>query len=204
LSFVKQSQVNDKAGFDFALAARNFMRQDPDVMLLGEIRDEATAQIAVRAAITGHLVISTIHTNDAVTAVPRLLDLKVDSFLLSSALVAVIAQRLVRKICRNCREEYLLSDEERKIFDRHRFAMTHGRRGKGCPACSGTGYQGRVAINEVLVLNDKVKQLVFERASSGDILEAARSDGMRSLLDDGLLKAAEGITTIEEVLRVAG
>jgi len=204
LSFVKQSQVNDKAGFDFALAARNFMRQDPDVMLLGEIRDEATAQIAVRAAITGHLVISTIHTNDAVTAVPRLLDLKVDAFLLSSALAAVIAQRLVRKICRNCREEYLLSDEERKIFDSHGFVMTRGKRGKGCPSCSGTGYQGRVAINEVLVLDDRVKQLVFERASSGAILEAARSVGMRSLLDDGLLKAAEGLTTIEEVLRVAG
>jgi len=103
LSFVKQSQVNEKAGFDFALAARNFMRQDPDVMLLGEIRDEETAKIAVRAAITGHLVLSTIHTNDAVTAIPRLLDLKLDAFLLSSALTAVIAQRLVRKICPNCR-----------------------------------------------------------------------------------------------------
>lgn len=204
LSFVKQSQVNDKAGFDFALAARNFMRQDPDVMLLGEIRDEATAQIAVRAAITGHLVISTIHTNDAVTAVPRLLDLKVDSFLLSSALAAVIAQRLVRKICRNCREEYLLSEDERKMFDTHGFVMTRGKRGKGCSSCSGTGYHGRVAINEVLVLDDKVRQLVFERASSGAILEAARTAGMRSLLDDGLLKAAEGLTTIEEVLRVAG
>lgn len=204
LSFVKQSQVNEKAGFDFALAARNFMRQDPDVMLLGEIRDESTAQIAVRAAITGHLVISTIHTNDAITAVPRLLDLKVDSFLLSSALAAVIAQRLVRKVCRNCREEYLLSDDERKMFDAHGYVMTRGKRGKGCEVCSDTGYQGRVAINEVLVLDDKVRQLVFEKASSGSILEAARACGMHSLLEDGLLKAAEGVTTIEEVLRVAG
>lgn len=204
LSFVKQSQVNDKAGFDFALAARNFMRQDPDVMLLGEIRDEETAQIAVRAAITGHLVLSTIHTNDAVTAVPRLLDLKVDSFLLSAALSAVIAQRLVRKICRNCSEEYLLSDEERDQFQLHGIHQVHGRRGKGCPTCNGSGYLGRIAICEALVLDNHVKQLVFERASSGAIMDAARGGGMRSLIEDGMLKAAEGLTTIDEVLRVAG
>ena len=204
LSFVKQTQVNEKAGFDFALAARNFMRQDPDVMLLGEIRDEATAQIAVRAAITGHLVLSTIHTNDAVTAIPRLLDLKLDTFLLSSALAAVIAQRLVRRNCRVCTEEYLLSDDERELFQDHGLHQVHGKRGVGCPACNGTGYQGRVAICEILVLNDAVRQLVFDRASSGAILEAARTVGMLSLMTDGVYKAAEGVTTIEEVLRVAG
>lgn len=204
LSFVKQSQVNEKAGFDFALAARNFMRQDPDVMLLGEIRDEETAQIAVRAAITGHLVLSTIHTNDAVTAVPRLLDLKVDAFLLSSALCAVIAQRLVRKICPNCCEEYLLGDDERDIFQQYGFHQVSGKRGKGCASCNGTGFLGRIAICEVLVLDDRVKQLVFERASSGVIMEAARGGGMRSLIEDGILKAVEGLTTIEEVMRVAG
>lgn len=204
LSFVKQTQVNEKAGFDFALAARNFMRQDPDVMLLGEIRDEATAQIAVRAAITGHLVLSTIHTNDAVTAIPRLLDLKLDTFLLSSALAAVIAQRLVRRNCRSCSEEYLLNDSERELFQHHGLHQVHGKRGKGCPTCNGTGYQGRVAICEILVLNDAVRQLVFERASTGAILDAARTVGMLSLLTDGVYKAAEGMTTVDEVLRVAG
>lgn len=204
LSFVKQTQVNEKAGFDFALAARNFMRQDPDVMLLGEIRDEATAQIAVRAAITGHLVLSTIHTNDAVTAIPRLLDLKLDTFLLSSALSAVVAQRLVRRNCRVCTQEYLLSDDERELFQEHGLHQVHGKRGTGCPTCNGTGYQGRVAICEILVLNDAVRQLVFDRASSGAILEAARTVGMLSLMTDGIYKAAEGLTTIDEVLRVAG
>jgi type II secretory ATPase GspE/PulE/Tfp pilus assembly ATPase PilB-like protein len=204
LSFVKQTQVNEKAGYDFALAARNFMRQDPDVMLLGEIRDEETAQMAVRAAITGHLVLSTLHTNDAATAIPRLLDLKVDTFLLSSALVAVIAQRLVRKNCKYCSEEYLLSDDELQVFRQHKLEVTKGRRGVGCSKCGNSGFSGRVSICEVLVVDSRIRQLIFEGASTGAIMELAVAEGMIPLQQDGINKAAAGITTLTEVLRVAG
>ncbi len=204
LSFIRQSQVNERAGFDFALAARNFMRQDPDVMLLGEIRDEETAQIAVRAAITGHLVLSTIHTNDAVTAIPRLLDLKLDAFLLSSALTAVLAQRLLRKICPHCRQEYLLTEEEQELFRQHGFELTHGNRGIGCSKCNDSGYLGRLSICEVLVIDDEIRQMIFDGSSTAAIAEAARKRGMRPLLEDGILKAAEGLTTMAEVMRVAG
>lgn len=204
LSFVKQSQVNDKAGFDFALAARNFMRQDPDVMLLGEIRDEETAQIAVRAAITGHLVLSTIHTNDAVTAIPRLLDLKLDAFLLSSALTAVIAQRLVRKICPSCKIEYSITDEERELLTSLHLEKRLAFKGAGCPKCNHTGYLGRLVISEVLPMNDQIRQMIFEGASTGIIVATARKHGMTSMLEDGLNKAVDGLTTIAEVIRVAG
>ncbi len=204
LSFVKQTQVNEKAGYDFALAARNFMRQDPDVMLLGEIRDEETAQMAVRAAITGHLVLSTLHTNDAATAIPRLLDLKVDTFLLSSALVAVIAQRLVRKNCKYCSEEYLLNDDELQVFRQHQLEVTKGRRGVGCSKCGNSGFSGRVSICEVLVVDSRIRQLIFEGASTGAIMELAVAEGMIPLQQDGINKAAAGITTLAEVLRVAG
>jgi type II secretory ATPase GspE/PulE/Tfp pilus assembly ATPase PilB-like protein len=204
LSFVKQTEVNEKAGYDFALAARNFMRQDPDVMLLGEIRDEETAQMAVRAAITGHLVLSTLHTNDAATAIPRLLDLKVDTFLLSSALVAVIAQRLVRKNCKYCNEEYQLNDDELQVFRQHQLEITKGRRGVGCSKCGNSGFSGRVSICEVLVVDSRIRQLIFEGASTGAIMELAVAEGMIPLQQDGINKAAVGITTLAEVLRVAG
>lgn len=204
LSFVKQTQVNEKAGYSFSLAARNFMRQDPDVMLLGEIRDEDTAQMAIRSAITGHLVLSTLHTNDAATAIPRLLDLKVDHFLLSSALIAVLAQRLVRKICPHCREEYMLDHEEWELLSLHGFDTTRGYRGKGCKKCQGTGYIGRISICEILVVDSIIQQLIFEKASTGAVLEAAKAAGMTSMLYDGISKAAKGITTVSEVIRVAG
>jgi type II secretory ATPase GspE/PulE/Tfp pilus assembly ATPase PilB-like protein len=204
LSFVKQTQVNEKAGYTFSTAARNFMRQDPDVMLLGEIRDEDTAQMAIRSAITGHLVLSTLHTNDAATAIPRLLDMKVDHSLLSSALVAVLAQRLVRKICPHCREEYEFDTDERILLTQHGFDANRGYRSTGCSKCRGTGYMGRISICEILVVDNKIKQLIFEGASTGAIMEAAAAAGMTSLLQDGISKAAKGITTISEVLRVAG
>ncbi len=204
LSFVKQTQVNEKVGYDFALASRNFMRQDPDIMLLGEIRDEVTAQIAVRASITGHMVLSTLHTNDAVTAIPRLLDLKVDRLLISSALLAIVAQRLVRRICRYCREEYQLSDGEKAIFEEYGISATTGSRGKGCSKCNGTGYSGRAAICEILVVNDAIRELVYAGASTIAIGEAAKKNGMVPLQRDGMLKAAKGVTTVEEILRVAG
>lgn len=204
LSFVKQTQVNDKAGYDFALASRNFMRQDPDVMLLGEIRDEETAKIAVRASITGHMVLSTLHTNDAVTAIPRLLELKVDRFLMASSLLAIIAQRLARKICRFCRQQRPPSNQERAYFQHYGITIETVYQGKGCSKCNGTGYSGRVAICEILVIDDAIKELIFSGASTIHITETAVKNGMVPMQRDGLRKAAQGITTLEEILRVAG
>lgn len=206
LSLVKQTEVNLKAGYDFALAGRNFMRQDPDVMLLGEIRDQETASIAVRASITGHLVLSTLHTNDAITAIPRLFDLGVDSFLLSSSLLAIVAQRLVRKICPHCKESYSLDDEYREIlhfYNIHDIPQTLYR-GGGCKICNFSGYIGRTAIGEIFIIDDEIKDLITRRQPVHLIKESAIQKGMRSLIMDGINKVGRGITTIDEILRVTG
>lgn len=204
LSLIKQTQVNEKVGYDFALAGRNFMRQDPDVMLLGEIRDEETAKIAIRASITGHLVLSTLHTNDAVTAIPRLVDLNVDSFLLSSSLLAIMAQRLVRKICSYCKTEYSLQEHEAAVFKDHGFSVSTAYRGRGCNRCGGTGYSGRTVIGEIMIIDDEIRELIYSGASVTALKAAAVKKGMVPLKLDAVKKAAEGITTLEEVLRVAG
>lgn len=204
LSLIKQTQVNEKVGYDFALAGRNFMRQDPDVMLLGEIRDEETAKIAIRASITGHLVLSTLHTNDAVTAIPRLIDLNVDRFLLSSSLLAIMAQRLVRKICNFCKREYNLNDYEISVFKEHGISLTTAFKGSGCPKCSDTGYSGRTVIGEILIIDDEIRDLIYSAASVTVLKAAAVKKGMIPLKDDAIKKAAAGITTIDEVIRVAG
>lgn len=206
LSLVKQTEVNEKAGYDFALAGRNFMRQDPDVMLLGEIRDEETAKIAIRASITGHLVLSTLHTNDAITAIPRLLDLNVDRFLLSSSLLAIVSQRLVRKICSYCKKEYQPTDADRL---RLKFAGTNEQIetafvGAGCKACNSTGYAGRIAIGEIMIVDDEIKELVSTAASIKTIRDTMVKKKMRFLLESGMQNVRNGMTTIEEVLRVAG
>jgi len=206
LSLVRQTEVNNKAGYDFALAGRNFMRQDPDVILLGEIRDEETAKIAVRASITGHLVLSTLHTNDAVTSVPRLLDFGVDSFLLSASLMAIVAQRLVRKICPECKKEYTPTDA-----DYLRLGMIgitehipNSWMGTGCAACGQTGYAGRTVIGEIMVFNDEIRDLVSTGASIKTIKEAAVEHGMHFIREDGLNKIKTGTIPIDEVLRVLG
>ncbi len=206
LSLVKQTEVNLKAGYDFALAGRNFMRQDPDVMLLGEIRDEETASIAIRASITGHLVLSTLHTNDAITAIPRLFDLGVDSFLLSSSLLAIVAQRLVRKICPHCREEHSLDDESREMLQFYNIKEIPQvlYRGRGCKVCNLTGYLGRTAIGEIFIIDDEIKDLVTKREPVHLIRDLAVQKGMKPLIIDGLNKVSQGITTIDEILRVAG
>ena len=204
LSFVKQTQVLDRAGYDFALAGRNFMRQDPDVILLGEIRDEETAKIAIRASITGHLVISTLHTNDAVTSIPRLVDLNVDKYLLSSSLLAIISQRLLRKVCGYCKVEHVFSEEERALFDEFGIDAKTGYKSTGCARCNNTGYIGRTVIGEILPIDDEVREMIYEGLSAPMIKEKAITKGMRPLKHHGMLKAAEGVTTIEEVLRVAG
>ena len=204
LNFVKQTQVNERVGYDLALAGRNFMRQDPDVMLLGEVRDEETARIAIRASITGHLVLSTLHTNDAVSTIPRFLDLKVDRFLLSTSLLAIIAQRLVRKICRFCKMEYPLSEHEVSQFKEYGISASIGFKGTGCPKCNGTGYSGRTLIGEILTIDDEIRELIFSGAPITAFKAAALKKGMIPLKANGLKKAVEGITNLEEVIRVAG
>lgn len=206
LSLVKQTTVNQKTGYDFAMAGRNFMRQDPDVMLLGEIRDEETAKIAIRASITGHLVLSTLHTNDSISAIPRLLDLGVDRFLLSTSLLAIISQRLVRKICIHCREPHEVTAEEKRrlLFSGIAQDPPAAFVGKGCKVCNFTGYAGRTVIGEILILDDETREFVSASASIKTIKDAAVRNGMRFLRDDGLRKVVAGVTSIEEILRVVG
>jgi len=204
LSMVRQSQVNEKTGYDFAFAARNFMRQDPDVMLIGEIRDEETAKIAIRTSITGHLVLSTIHTNDALTSIPRLLDLKVDKFLLSSSLLAIIAQRLARKICSSCKTAHTPNDHEKRLFQEYGMTVEKIFRGQGCDRCNGLGYAGRIVIGEILVIDDEMRELIYADVPITAMHATAVKKGMIPLKQDGLIKVAQGITSLEELIRVAG
>jgi type II secretory ATPase GspE/PulE/Tfp pilus assembly ATPase PilB-like protein len=210
LSFVKQTAVNLKAGYDFALAGRNFMRQDPDVMLLGEIRDEETAKIAIRASITGHLVLSTLHTNDAVTSIPRLMDFNTDKFMLSSSILAVVAQRLVRKLCSYCKEEYEVSGDDltqllapgETELDTGGTTFTNAFRATGCKICNNTGYIGRTVVGEIMVINSEIRELISEGVSLHKIKEAALRGGMVPLKTSGLSKVAEGLTSIDEIVRL--
>jgi len=208
LSFVKQTAVNLKTGYDFARAGKTFMRQDPDVMLLGEIRDEETARIAVRASITGHLVLSTLHTNDAVTSVPRLLDFNIDRFMLSSSLLAVVAQRLVRKLCNECKEEYEVTGEEFEHLhitgsgSPEEMSIDTACRPRGCSACNNTGYLGRTVVGEIMVVNDEIKELIVDGASLGRLRDAALKNGMIPLREAAIRKVKDKITSIEEINRV--
>ena len=204
LPLIKQTQVNEQAGLTFIQAIRHFLRQDPDVMLVGEIRDLETAKISFQAAMTGHLVFSTIHTNDAASTIARLLDLGVEPYLIPTSLRAVIAQRLVRKICPDCVEEYTPTDEELEIYNLKdwRGAGKTLKRGKGCPACEYTGYRGRTGIFEILEMTPKISQLITQKVSSDVLMLEAQKEGMRTMREDGLNKVLDGITTIEEVFRV--
>ncbi len=196
---VSQIQVNPKVGLTFATGLRAILRQDPDVIMVGEIRDSETAQIAVQSALTGHLVLSTLHTNDAPSAITRLFDLGIEPFLIASALEGIIAQRLVRKICPYCKEEYRPSKEELKelgLSGDHTFY-----RGRGCEQCMGTGYRGRTGIFEVLEVDEEIKKLIVKTQSATDIRNFARSRGFKSMLEDGIRKVLSGITTPEEVLK---
>lgn len=204
LSLTKQTQVNEKTGYNFAFAARNFMRQDPDVMLIGEIRDEETSKIAVRTSITGHLVLSTIHANDAVTSIPRLLDLKVDKFLVSSSLLAIIAQRLARKICSFCKTEHSLRDEELSLFRECGIQIDKAYRGTGCIKCNGSGYSGRTVIGEILLIDDELRDLIYSDVPITAIQSTAIRKGMIPLKQDGMHKVAQGVLSMDELLRVAG
>ena len=199
---IKQIQVNQKAGITFASGLRATMRLDPDIILVGEIRDTDTAKTAIQAALTGHLVLSSIHANDAVGVVFRLMDLGVEPFLLSSALVGVIAQRMVRRVCPHCRELRQPSLEERIVYDEEMGPdQSQFYAGAGCNLCADTGYLGRTNVSEILSMNEEIRRMLLQDASAGDIKAQALRDGMVTLKRDGMLKVKEGITTVHEVLR---
>jgi len=202
IPMVKQSQINPKAGLTFAKSLRSFLRQDPDIIMVGEIRDFETAEIAIRASLTGHLVFSTLHTNDAPGALTRLIDMGAAPYLVSSGIIGVLAQRLVRQICPQCKEPYT---EDRETLVRLGLSTENELklyRGRGCDYCGGTGYYGRVGIFELLTMNNKIKELVMSQTPTNILKEAAREAGMKTLREDGLEKVLQGITTIAEVMRV--
>ncbi|RLG53803.1 MAG: pilus assembly protein PilB, partial [Candidatus Hydrothermarchaeota archaeon] len=203
LEGIVQVPVNEEIGVTFASLLRSFLRQDPDKILVGEIRDLETAEIAIQASPTGHVVFSTLHTNDAPSAIIRMLDLGVEPFLLAATLEAVIAQRLVRKICTNCRVEYEPSEEELLELEL-RPEEVEGKKfyyGRGCEQCNGIGYKGRTAIFEIMLMTEDLRQLVLENPPLDTLRQAAREGGMKTLRDSGLLAIYDGITTIEEVVR---
>jgi type IV pilus assembly protein PilB len=206
-----QVQVNTKTNLTFANGLRSLLRQDPNVIFVGEIRDNETASIAVNAALTGHLVLSTLHTNDAATAIPRLSDMKVEPFLVASTVNIIIAQRLVRQICDSCREiEYVGVDELLKNIPedvvRRNFDMNNPQvavyKGRGCKICRNTGYLGRIGVFEVLEVTKKIRKMIVEKKDADEIARGAVEEGMKTMLDDGLEKVSRGLTTLEEILRV--
>lgn len=220
---VNQSQVNTKVGFTFAGGLRALLRQDPNIIMVGEIRDQETAEIAINAAMTGHLVLSTLHTNDAPTTLPRLIDMGIPPFLVAYTANIIIAQRLVRKICTFCTKEYKLEKDTitelgrmfdlKKVFpllshhtkltaaEKHLEKMTFFQ-GAGCRRCGDTGYKGRMGIYEILEITDELSKKITENANANEIKEYARTHGMLTMLEDGLIKAKMGSTTISEILRV--
>lgn len=205
LKGISQVQAKPKIGLTFAAGLRSFLRQDPDIMLVGEIRDRETAEIAVQAALTGHIVLSTLHTNDAPSAVIRLIDMGIEPFLISSSVIGVIAQRLVRKICPKCKKSIKITPDMKKILDEYEIGSNEITlyKGEGCPYCKDTGYKGRVAIFELMVMTENIRDLINKNVTTGKIREAAVKEGMCLLKFDGIKKVCEGITTIDEVLRVA-
>jgi len=209
MKLIRQSQVNEKAGMTFAKGLRAILRQDPDVVLVGEIRDPETAAIAIQAALTGHLVLSTLHTNDSAVAVTRLADMEIEPFLIATAILGVQAQRLVRRICPDCREEY---KPDLSFLSNMDFLSKFGicddlssmkfYRGRGCKKCKNSGYRGRQSITEVFSITENIRSLILKSCSSDDIRNAAIADGMRPLMVDGWIKILKGITTLDEVMRV--
>jgi type IV pilus assembly protein PilB len=196
---VNQTQVNLHTGMSFAFSLRTLLRQDPDIIMVGEMRDQETAEIAIRASLTGHLVLSTLHTNDAPSAITRLVDMGIEPYLVSSSLTMVVAQRLVRKICTKCKCEDSVPAETRKNIGLPEKAVVY--RGVGCSACGYTGYKGRIGIFEVMPITESVRQLINKKASVADIRNQALAEGMVVLRDDALSKLVDGMTTIEEVSR---
>jgi type II secretory ATPase GspE/PulE/Tfp pilus assembly ATPase PilB-like protein len=206
---INQVQINPAVGLTFADGLRAFLRQDPNIILVGEIRDKETTELAIQAALTGHLVFSTLHTSNAAGALPRLLDLGAESFLLASTMNGVLGQRIVRKICDHCKMEYVppaqILEEIKIALDKYYPVGKEIKlyRGKGCDQCGGAGYLGRIGIFETLPISEKVASLILQRADSGTIEKEAINEGMITMKQDGYLKVLQGITSVEEVLRVA-
>ena len=207
---VNQTQVNPKAGITFANGLRALLRQNPDIIMIGEIRDNETVEIAIHAALTGHLVLSSLHTNDATSALPRLLDMGAPAFLLSSTVNIVIAQRLVRRICASCTESYPASPEIVRLIQAQ-MALSGNKeaaipstlyRGRGCKVCGNSGFQGQIGIFELFRVTDAIRELILREATVGEIRKKAVEDGMTTMFEDGLDKGERGVTTIEEILRV--
>jgi type IV pilus assembly protein PilB len=201
------NQVNIRAefGLSFPAALRSILRQDPDVILIGEIRDSETLDIAVKAALTGHLVVSSLHTTTGPGSITRMINMGVEPFLITSSVVAIVAQRLVRRVCQKCRQLYTVTDEMIKDFHLKKLLPDHNGqfyRPKGCDTCLNTGYKGRVGITETLILTNKIKELILSSSSEADIKNAARTEGMKTMREDAVIKASHGLTTLEEVIRL--
>ncbi|WP_069632116.1 GspE/PulE family protein [Campylobacter pinnipediorum] len=203
LNLIQQVHVNEKAGLNFSSALRSILRQDPDIIMIGEIRDQETLRIAIQAALTGHLVFSTLHTNDAISALPRIIDMGIEPYLVSGALVGIEAQRLVRKLCPHCKQKINLSKTAMKDFENFLPQEYQFYTNVGCEHCSGTGYMGREMISEILPISDHIQNLVANSATKEEIRKVAYKEGFIDMFKDGILRAARGITTIEEVYRVA-
>lgn len=203
LEGINQIQVNSNVGMTFAKGLRAILRQDPNIIMVGEIRDKETVEVAIRASLTGHLVLSTLHTNDSLGSITRLLDMGVEPFLVASSLSGIVAQRLVRRVCRDCEEIQAPTKREIEIFARRGMKVETIKRGRGCSSCNMTGYKGRIAIHEVLVIDDEMRRVIMNGESFSRLRELAIKNKTIFLIDDGLLKVKQGITTTEEVLRVA-
>ena len=203
LEGINQVNVNPEIDFTFANALRSILRQDPNIIMVGEIRDSETAEIAVKASLTGHLVLSTIHTNSAVKTITRLVDMGIDSFLVASSLSGVVAQRLVRVVCPNCAKEDSPTKSEQEVFDRNNIKVDKIKRAVGCEVCNNKGYKGRHAIFEILDVNDEIVRMVSNEAKEYELLEQARKQGTKLLIESGLEKVKAGITTLEEVMRIS-
>jgi len=203
LASINQVHVHESIGMTFAAALRSLLRQDPDTIMVGEIRDEETARVAVQAALTGHMVLSTLHTNDAPSSITRLVDIGIESYLISAAVNGALAQRLLRRICENCKEPLTVIPESTAVYlEKHSDQTGQLYCGTGCEICHNTGYKGRIGIYELLVLNEELRDIITHNPSLGDLKAAAKKQGMRSLRDDGLHKAFQGMTTVEELIRI--
>jgi type IV pilus assembly protein PilB len=203
LKSVNQVQVHESIGMTFAAALRSLLRQDPDTIMVGEIRDEETARVAVQAALTGHMVLSTLHTNDAPSSITRLIDIGIESYLISAAVNGALAQRLLRRICENCKEELTVMPEATAVYlEEHNAKPGTLYCGTGCEICRNTGYKGRIGIYELMILNQELRDIITRTPSLGDLKAAAKAQGMRTLRDDGLAKAFQGQTTVDELIRI--
>ncbi|MEW6042424.1 MAG: ATPase, T2SS/T4P/T4SS family, partial [Elusimicrobiota bacterium] len=205
---INQIQVQPKIGLTFASGLRSILRQDPDIIMVGEIRDIETAEISIRASLTGHLVLSTLHTNTSTGAITRLLDMGIEPYLVSSSVIAVISERLIRLLCEKCREKARIQEIPALKTSELKSVNIEGKtlygKGKGCNSCKGTGYSGRTGIYEVLLIDDEIRRSIIDKQPENLIREKALSGGLKTLKDDGFKKVLEGVTAIEEIFRVIG